>query len=138
MAQALIIIGAFIIGALGSIHLLYTFCTDKLYPREKTVKDAMENSSLVISKRTTMWKAWIGFNASHSLGAILLAAVYIPLAIGNFPAISNSLWFSNLPLLTSVSFLVLAKRYWFNIPLMGISVATACFIVASALINLNM
>ncbi|MBE0375899.1 hypothetical protein PFLA_b0854 [Pseudoalteromonas flavipulchra NCIMB 2033 = ATCC BAA-314] len=41
---------------------------------------------------------------------MLLAAIYIPLAINNFEVIENSLWFSLLPVVVSASYLILAKN----------------------------
>jgi hypothetical protein len=43
----------------------------------------MSATAPVISRETTMWKAWIGFNASHSLGAILFGLVYGYLALAH-------------------------------------------------------
>jgi dienelactone hydrolase len=40
----------------------------------------MNSTSPVLRKETTIWRAWVGFNASHSLGTIILSAIYIPLA----------------------------------------------------------
>ena len=47
----------------------------------------MQEVSPVITRETTMWKAWVGFNASHSYGLILFGAVYGYLAVahGDFP-----------------------------------------------------
>lgn len=95
----------------------------------------MKNTSPVLTKETTIWDAWVGFNASHSLGAILVAAFYIPLVILDMELISESKWFSFLPVLISLSYLALAKKYWFKIPFAGISISTCCFIVAAILIN---
>ena len=46
----------------------------------------MKQTSPVLTKDTTVWDAWVGFNASHSIGAMLVAAFYIPLAVlGSVP-----------------------------------------------------
>jgi len=136
MAQILIIIGAAIFGYLGTIHLLYTFFTDKFDPHDLSAKDAMQGTSPVLTKETTVWKAWIGFNASHSLGAMLVAAFYIPLALSNFTIIEHSLWFSLLPVIIGLSYLSLAKKYWFKIPFVGVLISTVCFIGSTILINI--
>ena len=39
--------------------------------------------SPVITRETTMWKAWVGFNASHSFGAILFGTAYGYLSIAH-------------------------------------------------------
>lgn len=131
MAQILLITGAAIFGLLGTVHLIYTFFTNKFDPYDLSVKDAMQSTSLVLTKDTTVWKAWIGFNASHSLGAMLIAAFYIPLALWNFAVIENSLWFTWLPVITGLSYLFLAKKYWFKIPFIGVLISSVCFIAAA-------
>ncbi|NOQ78168.1 MAG: hypothetical protein GQ546_02070, partial [Gammaproteobacteria bacterium] len=83
----------------------------------------------------TMWDAWIGFNASHSLGAILVAAFYIPLAVLDMTVIIEIKWFSILPVIIGFSYLSLAKKYWFKIPFVGVLISTFCFTVAAVLIN---
>ncbi|GJM13461.1 MAG: hypothetical protein DHS20C12_18640 [Pseudohongiella sp.] len=133
--QLLLITGATILGVLGSMHLLYTFASKKFDARDEAVTEAMKNASPVITRETTMWNAWIGFNASHSLGAILITAFYVPLALSHMQLIRESLWFSILPVLIGLSYLVLAKNYWFKIPFIGIAISTACFITAAVLIN---
>ena len=135
MAQILIITGAAIFGILGAIHLLYTFFTNNFDAYDSSVSEAMKTSSLVLTKETSMWKAWIGFNASHSLGAMLLAGVYIPLSWSHFDIIQQSTWLLFLPVVTGLSYVVLAKLYWFKIPLIGTSISTVCFIVAAVLIK---
>ena len=135
MAQILLIIGASIFGILGAIHLFYTFFTNKFDAHDSSVTEAMKSSSPVLTKETTVWKAWIGFNASHSLGAMLVAAVYIPLTTSHFQIIQQSLWFSILPVILGLSYLVLARKYWFRIPFFGVLISTLCFVVAAVLIN---
>ena len=129
------IIGASIFGALGTLHLLFTFFTNKFEAYDSSVTDAMKASSIVLTKETTIWKAWVGFNASHSLGAMLFAGIYVPLTISNFNVIQQSNWFTFLPVLIGFSYLVLAKMYWFKIPFIGILFSTTCFIGAAVLIN---
>jgi len=69
LARALVAFSAAVILLLGVVHLSYTFWALKLIPRDPAVAP-------VISADTTMWKAWIGFNASHGFGAILFGLVY--------------------------------------------------------------
>lgn len=133
--QVLIVVGASIFGVLGAIHLFYTFFSDKFDAFDATVTEAMKSTSPVLTKETTMWDAWIGFNASHSLGALLIPAFYVPLAVTNMAAISDCVWLSVLPALVGLSYLGLAKRYWFRIPFYGILVSTLCFLGAAILIN---
>ncbi len=133
--QLLIVIGAIIFGLLGTIHLFYTFFTNKFDTRDFHVSDAMKKTSPILTNQTTVWRAWIGFNASHSLGALLIFAFYFPLAVFNMNIILNSYWFSILPVIIGFAYLFLAKKYWFKIPFVGIFISTMCFIIAALLIN---
>ena len=74
-------------GFLGAIHLSDTFASDKLLPRDPDRKPRLEAISPVLTSQTTMWKAWIGFNASHSLCALLFGAVYGDLALFHLPVL---------------------------------------------------
>ena len=133
--QVLIIVGASIFGILGAVHLAYTYFTNKFEAFDASVTEAMKSTSPILTKETTIWNAWVGFNASHSLGALLVAAVYVPLAVFHFEMLRESLWFSALPVVVGASYLVLAKKYWFKIPFFGVLVALFCFLGAAVLIN---
>ena len=122
--------GSAIFFILGTLHLYYTFFTSRLDPRNKNVIDEMKNTSPRLSNETTMWKVWIGFNASHSAGAIFIGSVNSILAVKNFSMIEDSFLLSFLTILTSVFYLWLAKKYWFSIPFIGLLIATCCFIAA--------
>jgi hypothetical protein len=123
--------GAAIFLILGTIHLLYTFFTGKFDARNKEVMTGMKNSSPVLTKETTMWKAWVGFNASHSAGAIFFGLINILLAFQYFPLIHDSVSLHLLNIITSVFYLWLGKKYWFKIPFTGILISTGCFIAAA-------
>ena len=82
-ATILISVSAGIILALGVVHLIFTFHGTKLTPRDAALYAAMRESSPVISRQTTLWKAWVGFNASHSMGAIFFGLIYGYLALAH-------------------------------------------------------
>jgi len=135
-AQLLFMLGSGIFGVLGAVHLVFTFFTNKLDPRDTHAKSAMAQTPLRLSRHTTVWRAWIGFNASHSLGGLFVAAFYIPMAHSHFTVIDSSVWFAGLPTMIGISYLLLAKHYWFNAPLLGILLATLCFICGFALTHI--
>ncbi len=99
-------------------------------PRDASVTDAMKRTSPVLTNETTIWKAWLGFNSSHSLGAILFALVFGYLAIQHPIVFFSSLFLQLLGLVTLVALLVLAKLFWFRIPLVGISVSLTLYVAA--------
>lgn len=126
-AELLIAISAGIILLLGILHLIYTFFGPKLSPRDPQLIETMKRVSPVITKETTMWKCWIGFNTSHSLCAILFALIYGYLAMrhADFLFASYFLLATGFGLLATL--VVLGKLYWFSIPFRGIFIAFACY-----------
>ena len=133
LEQIFLIIGAAIFGILGVLHLYYTFFTDKFMTRDRKVAEAMKATSPLLTDRTTMWDTWIGFNGSHSLGAIFIAVFYILLATTHMEVIRETKSFILLAVLIGASYLYLAIKYWFRIPLIGILIATICFVISAIL-----
>ena len=133
LPACLIAAAAGIFLVLGLIHLLCTFHGSKLHPRDAQLIERMREVALVITPETTMWKAWIGFNASHSYGAILFGLVYGYLALAHADFLFRSTFLLGLGLLTLVGYLVLGKLYWFRIPFRGIAIATALYVAALAI-----
>lgn len=121
-----------IVFILGAIHLTYTFTTNKLSPRDFRLTQQMRECSPVISRHTTMWRAWVGFNASHSLGAMLFGAVYGYLTLFHFQLLSHSIFL----IVVGAAFLscmaVLARLYWFSIPFIGVGVSLVSYLTGFA------
>src|SRR5215470_16531011 len=88
--SALIALSAIVMVLLGIIHVYYTVATNKFDPRDTALKGRLETVSPVLSKHMTMWKAWIGFNLSHSLGLLFFGAVFGYLAIFRFSVLQHS------------------------------------------------
>jgi hypothetical protein len=68
---------------LGVVHLVYTFWGPKLTPRDPALQISRSQIAPVITKETTMWRCWVGFNASHSMGLILFGLVLGFLALAH-------------------------------------------------------
>src|SRR5436190_22565353 len=130
LAKYLWIAGSLPFIVLGSIHLYYTFFSNKFSSRTSSVDEAMKNSFPVLIKETTMWKAWIGFNASHSSGAMYIGLINFFAAIC-YPEILSSSVFLFLNIITVLFYCWLGKKYWFGIPLKGILMATFCFMAST-------
>jgi len=129
----LLILGGTVFCVLGALHAIYTLIDlrnpRRLVPVDPSVAHAMANSALRLSSgRTDMWRAWVGFNFSHSLGVLLVGALGVwagcrfkMLPIGTI-----------MPVLTLIgcAYEVLALLYWFRIPAIGVAIGTACFAAA--------
>lgn len=133
MQKILLVTGSLIFLALGTLHLLYTFFSTKFLPRDPTVEVAMKGTSPRLTKETTMWRAWIGFNASHSTGAMLFGIVILILTTAYFQVLQESVAIQMVILINSLFYLFLAKRYWFRIPFWGMFVSCLCFLLALTL-----
>lgn len=129
LTTLLLTASAGIILFLGTAHLIYTFRGPKLRPRDVHLQTSMTQVSPVISRETTMWRAWVGFNASHSLGAILFGLVYGYLALTGQEFLRASPFLLAIGLLFLAGLVVLARRYWFSVPFMGIGAALICYVV---------
>ena len=118
---------------LGSIHLIYTFFTNKFSTRNPQVELEMKASSPILTNKTTMWKSWIGFNGSHSIGAMYFGLINFSLAALQAPFLFYPIFiFLNI---STVAFYVwLGIRYWFSIPLTGIAISSILFLIALAII----
>lgn len=127
IAPALVVASSAIVLFLGLLHLLYTFRGPKLHPRDAALATRMKEVSPVISRETTMWKTWVGFNASHSLGAIFFGLIYGYLALAQGPFLFQSAFLLLLGLGVLASYVFLAKVYWFSIPFRGIVAATVLY-----------
>ena len=130
IAPWLVAASAAIILMLGLIHLLYTFRGPKLQPRDGALQARMREVSPVLTRETSMWKAWIGFNASHSYGAILFGLVYGYLALAHGTLLFQSPFLLLTGLALLMGYVFLGKRYWFSVPYRCIIVATALYIAA--------
>jgi hypothetical protein len=130
--RLLLLVGASIYAGLGGLHLLYTFVGTRLDPHDPAAIAAMRATHPRLTRgATTVWDAWIGFNASHSLGAIVFAAFVAGLAGWRMDVLQATPAFAWIAVANSLAWTWLAWRYWFRIPLIGTALASACFLVAA-------
>jgi len=133
MIAFLLILGGAVFGVLGALHATYALLDlrnpRRLVPADPSVAHAMANSALRLSSgRTDMWRAWIGFNFSHSLGVLMVAGLALWAGLRfNTPPVGIII-----PALTLIGcvYLVIALLYWFRAPAIGVAIGTCCFAVA--------
>src|SRR5215208_914299 len=130
ISSSLVAASAAIILLLGLIHLRYTFYGPMLLPRDPELQMRMQEVSPVITRQTTMWKAWVGFDASHSCGLILFGAVYGYLALVHSAFLFRSGFLLSLGLILLFAYVFLARKYFFRIPFRGVLLATFLYVLA--------
>ena len=128
-SSALIARSAAVILLLGLLHLLYTFRGPKLHPRDPDLTARMMAVSPVITRETTMWRAWVGFNATHSFGLILFGALYGYLAVRHSPLLFHSWFLLVLGFAILLGYAVIAKLYFFTAPFRGIVLAAVLYLL---------
>jgi hypothetical protein len=132
-ARILMVLSASIIFTLGVVHLAYTFWGAKLTPRDPALEISMSQIAPVITKETTMLRAWVGFNASHSMGLILFGLVFGYLALVHGQLLFQSPFLLLVGLAMLGGFVVLCKVYFSRAPLTGVCISLACYLASIAL-----
>lgn len=112
---------------LGILHLIYTFYGPKLLPRDPELQVRMQQVSPIITRRTTMWKGWLGFNASHSVGLIMFGAVYGYLALLHDEFLFRSAYLLSLGMMLLLSYVLITQKYFFRAPLRSILISTVLY-----------
>jgi len=132
-ARMFMLLSAGVVLMLGIIHLVYTFSGTKLMPRDPSLQVSMSLTTPIITKDTTMWRCWVGFNATHRIGLILFGLVFGYLALAQ-PRVVFESWFLLITgMATLAALVVLCRMYFFNAPLLGISIASICYVISVAL-----
>ncbi|WP_160712575.1 LIC_13387 family protein [Chitinophaga solisilvae] len=129
--------GAAIISLMGLLHLKATLTTNKLSPRNEKLEADMKHDTLLLTDKLNMWKSWIGFNATHSIGAVFTGIVNFYLAV-KYPSLLQSDPF--IPLLTILiigGYVWIAAKYWFHVVLTLLFIAWICFLAAWLLLLFN-
>jgi hypothetical protein len=141
LSRCFFLAGAVPFVLLGLAHALATPLTPSerkgLSPADPALPAAMAASGVLLTRRTDMWRAWVGFNLSHSLGAVLFGA-FVVLA-GRSQAVFDleGALFAPAALLVSGAYLALAIKYWFRTPIAGIGLSLLLFLAAWVLFALG-
>ncbi|WP_057916534.1 LIC_13387 family protein [Lysobacter antibioticus] len=128
LASWLVVASAVVCAYVGVVHLLYTLFGSKLNPRDAQLMAAMKQGSLVVSAQTNVWRAWIGFNASHSLGFLLFSAVFGHLALSYPALLFGSVYLAAAGAAFLAALVVAARRYFFRAPFVVLIVALVLYL----------
>lgn len=133
LAAALMAASAAILLVLGLVHLYYTHRGRKLHPRDAALLARMQEVPLGITRETTMWKTWIGFNTTHSIGLMLFGVVYGYLALMRAEVVFGSAFLMGVGAVVLVAYAVVARTYFFSVPFRGAVVALVLYVAAIVL-----
>ncbi|HVX89109.1 MAG TPA: hypothetical protein VG940_09295 [Gemmatimonadales bacterium] len=134
LGRLLFLVGGVPFVVLGLLHAKYTPVRvedrNGLSPRDEGVARAMADTSPRLTDRTDLWRAWVGFNYSHSLGAVLLGLMVWMVGRSEPSYHADAALAVPIAIVVATSYLVLGIKYWFRTPVLGISVGLACFLAA--------
>lgn len=133
IARVLMVLSASIVLALGVMHLSATFWGTSLTPRDPALQAGMRRISPVLTDETTMWRCWIGFNATHSMGLILFGLIYGYLACVQAQLLFRSPFLLLVGLVTLACLAVVCKLCFFSYPLAGIVISLALYVAGIVL-----
>ncbi|MBK7976375.1 MAG: hypothetical protein IPK07_24925 [Deltaproteobacteria bacterium] len=123
----LIATSALVIFALGAMHCWLTFRGDALHPRDEALTQRMSEVSPRLTRETTMWRAWVSFNASHGFGAMLFGLVFGYLALEQPRVLRASPFLLVVGAAILGGYVFLGRRYWFSVPRRGVLAAAALY-----------
>ncbi len=128
MSRYLLIAGGSIFSILGLVHVVYAIC-DIYRPRyfaplDPALIDQMASTGVRFARgRTNMWDAWLGFNISHGLGAVIFGLGCVGAGVfARTLALPGAALL--IPVFVGIIYLLLALRFWFRVPAIGIAIGT--------------
>jgi len=137
MVQILVVFGSSIFLLLGVVHTVLTFQDlgkpRNFTPRDANLRAAMEQSAVALHPKLNLWKAWLGFHFSHSLGLAMFGSVFLYIGIFYPVLFSQSPLLQGCSVLISAAYVVLSVKFWFSKPAIYTGISVSCFILASLL-----
>jgi hypothetical protein len=134
LSRCLYLAGTLPFLVLGTAHAFATPrapADDKgLSPSDPQLAEAMTRSGLRLTRRTDMWRAWVGFNLSHSLGVLVFAASVILTGRSRSAFDAQAHLFLPFAVVVAAVYLRLACRYWFRTPIIGCALSLAFFLAS--------
>ena len=134
LSRYLFLAGAVPFLLLGTAHAVLTPRQPNerkgLSPSDPRLAESMARSRILLTRRTDMWRAWIGFNLSHSLGAVLFGVVVVLVGRTSASFGYNAALFLPLAVVISIAYLSLGIAYWFHTPIIAIGLSVLLFSAA--------
>jgi hypothetical protein len=134
LSRYLFLAGACPFILLGAVHILATpqdtHDRKGLSPSDPRLAESMGRARLRLTPRTDVWRAWVGFNLSHGLGALVFGALVLLIGRNEASFTAEAHLFVPFAVVVSAVYLVLAMRYWFRAPIIGCAISFGCFLAS--------
>jgi hypothetical protein len=134
LSRFLFLAGALPFLLLGSAHAVHTprqpHDRKGLSPSDPSLAESMARSRFILTGRTDVWRAWVCFNLSHSLGLVLLGVLVVLVGRTSASFAYNAALFLPLAVVVSIAYLILTVAYTFRTPIMGVGLSVFLFSAA--------
>lgn len=134
LSRYMFLAGALPFLLLGSTHAVYTprqpHDRKGLSPSDPSLAESMARSRVILTGRTDIWRAWVCFNLSHSLGLVLLGVLVVLVGRTSASFGYNAALFLPLAVVVSIAYLSLSVAYTFRTPIIGIGLSVFLFSAA--------
>ena len=131
VSRYLFLAGALPFVVLGLLHARgtprATIDRKGLSPADPALAEAMARGRVLLTKQVDVWSGWVGFNLSHSLGAVAFGAFVLAVGRSADSFAAQAAVCGPLAVAVSGAFLAIGVRYWFRTPIAGCAIAFACF-----------
>lgn len=132
MTLLLAVAGLTIFLLLGVAHAVFTLQSTPeggpMMPTNPDVRLAMQvpgGLGLAPHIDSNLYRAWSGFNLSHSFGIIGIAGILLAQVVTGIGDAVDQAWFLVASAVVPIVYLILAIRHWFDKPRNGILLGTA-------------
>jgi hypothetical protein len=134
LSRYLFLAGAVPFVVLGVVHALFTpLSPDRprpLSPADPQLTERMSRTPLRLTRRADMWKCWVGFNLSHSVGLLVLGIMVVLVGRNETVFRHEGPIFAPVALVGATLYVVLGLRYWFRTPIAGSAIGAALFLAS--------
>jgi hypothetical protein len=134
MTTLWLIVGGSVFGFVGLLHAFYTLADmshpRRLVPDDAAVMQAMATTGLRLARGgTTMWRTWVGFNFSHSLGLVIFGSgcIAVGLSLRTLALPKAALL---VPVAIGAIYVLLAVLYWFRGAVIAVAAGALGLIIA--------
>jgi hypothetical protein len=100
-------------------------------PTDDNVRLAMVGARLRLAPQTTIWRSWLGFNLSHSLGLLVFGGLLTGIAVRDFDFVASSAFLETSSVIVALLYLWMAIRFWFWLPATLSAVGAVCFLLSA-------
>lgn len=111
-----------------------TLFTQDLYPTDRKLVDLMKMSVLEENDKAIFWDAWLGFNASFSIGLLFMGFINLYLALNHVHLLRTEAFIFIGNAFSLACYIAIAKLLLIDAVVISFSVPLLCYMVSYGLL----